>query len=74
MEKEAYADTTADEGDWSAVDLVPVKPLVAPVSLETIKADKSFAEMGLVRNSRISVTPVSEMHFNRIMSLAKTKS
>src|ERR1051326_5640456 len=43
--KEAYPDSTAEEGDWSCVDLVPLKPLKTPVSLETIKSDKSLADM-----------------------------
>src|SRR5438093_392052 len=36
VEREAYADPTAEEGDWSCVDLAPVKPLKKPVSLATI--------------------------------------
>src|SRR3989440_6850029 len=40
VEKEAYADPTAKEGDWSAVDLVPVKPLNKSVSLAEMKSDK----------------------------------
>lgn len=70
VEREAYPDPTATEGDWSAVDLAPVKPLAKPVTLETIKTDKVLKEMKLVRNSRLSVTPVTEAQFNRVMSLA----
>lgn len=73
VEKEAYPDPTADEGDWYAVDLAAVKPLAKPVSLATIKANKTFAEMLLVLNSRLSVSPVSEAQFNRIMELADSK-
>src|SRR5215831_16398348 len=47
VEQEAYPDPTATEGDWSCVDLAPVKPLVRPVSLETIKADAALKEMAL---------------------------
>ena len=72
VDKEAYPDKTADEGDWSCVDLVPAKPLKKPVSLETIKADQALKEMGLVRNSRISVTPVTEPQFRRLMELGET--
>src|SRR5881396_65112 len=43
LDKEAYPDPTAKEGEWSCVDLVPVKTLKKPVSLETIKADKILA-------------------------------
>lgn len=73
VDKEAYADPTATEGDWSCVDLAPVKPLAQPVSLDTIKADKTLNEMALVRNSRLSVTPVSEGQFAQLLKLADTK-
>lgn len=69
VEKEAYPDPTADEGDWSAVDIVPVKPLKTPVTLQQIKADKVLKEMPLVRQSRLSVSPVTEAQFERILSL-----
>ncbi|HEX4646180.1 MAG TPA: EVE domain-containing protein [Verrucomicrobiae bacterium] len=73
VDKEAYADPTASDGDWFAVDLVPIKPLAKPVTLETIKADKILKEMPLVRNSRLSVTPVAEPQFVRLLALAGTK-
>lgn len=73
VDKEAYADPTASDGDWWAVDLVPVKPLAKPVTLETIKTDKILKEMPLVRNSRLSVTPVAEAQFTRLMALAETR-
>src|SRR5687768_11877981 len=38
--REAYPDPTADEGDWSCVDIAPVKPLKNAVTLQEIKADK----------------------------------
>src|SRR5678815_3328597 len=61
--KEAYPDPTAKEGDWSCVDLVPVKPLASPISLETIKSDKGLADMPLVRQGRLSVQPVTKTQF-----------
>ena len=69
----AYPDPTADEGDWTAVDLKPVKPLAEPVALATIKADKDLREMELVRQSRLSVMPVSGGQLERLLALAKTK-
>ena len=72
VDREAYPDTTAKEGDWSCVDLVPVKAVKTPLALEAIKADKILADMPLVRNSRLSVTPLSEAHFQRAMVLTKT--
>jgi len=56
--KEAYPDATAKEGDWSCVDLAPVKPLGKPVPLDVIKTDKTLAGIPLVRQSRLSVSPL----------------
>ena len=69
--KEAYQDPTTD-GDWSVVDLVPVKPMKEPVSLATIKGDRSLAEVALVKQSRLSVMPIEKKHFDRILKLGKT--
>jgi predicted RNA-binding protein with PUA-like domain len=73
VKKEAYPDPTATEGDWSCVDLVPVKALSKPIPLETLKTDPVLKEMALVRNSRISVTPVSGPQFERLLELAETE-
>ena len=70
--KEAYADPTADEGDWSAVDLAPVKPVKKTVTLEQMKSDPTLKNMAVVRNSRISVTPVTPEQANRISDLSAT--
>ena len=72
VEREAYPDPTADEGDWSCVDLVPGKALKHPVSLDAIKADKLLADMPLVRQSRLSVTPLTEKQFERLLGLGTT--
>jgi predicted RNA-binding protein with PUA-like domain len=73
VEKEAYVDATAKEGDWSCVDLAPVKALTKPVTLEQIKSDKRLADMPLVRQSRLSVTPLNEAQFKRLLALSETK-
>ena len=67
--KEAYPDPTAKEGDWSCVDLAPAKPLPSPVSLAEIKADPALAEISLIRQSRLSVMPVSAKEYQRILKL-----
>ena len=74
VECEAYPDPTAKEGDWSAVDLVPVKPLNKFVTLETIKADAVLKNIQLVSHSRLSVSPMNEAEFQRILALAETKA
>ncbi|MGI8964742.1 MAG: EVE domain-containing protein [Limisphaerales bacterium] len=73
VEKEFYPDATASEGDWSCVDLVPVKTLKKPVTLEEIKTDKILKEMPLFRQSRLSVTPLTETQFKRVLEMAETK-
>jgi predicted RNA-binding protein with PUA-like domain len=72
--KEAYADPTAEEGDWSAVDLAPHKPLAKAVTLAQIKADKKLADMALLRRSRLSVVPVTPAEFAHILALGETKA
>lgn len=71
--KEFYPDATAEEGDWSCVDIKPLKPLARPVSLEEIKADKILREMPLVKQSRLSVTPLTVSQAERLLALAQTK-
>ena len=74
VEKEFYPDATAEEGDWSCVDLIPVKALAQPVTLEQIKADKLLADLPLVKQSRLSVTPLNEAQFKRVLALGGTKA
>jgi predicted RNA-binding protein with PUA-like domain len=71
--REAYPDPTSKEGDWSAVDLAPVKPLAEPVSLAQMKGDAGFEGLSLLKKSRLSVLPVSAEHFSRVLKLGKTK-
>ncbi|HEX3596953.1 MAG TPA: EVE domain-containing protein [Polyangiaceae bacterium] len=71
--REAYPDATAKEGDWVAVDIAPVKPLAAAVTLVTIKADSKLAEMAIVKKSRLSVSRVAPAEFARVLELGKTK-
>jgi predicted RNA-binding protein with PUA-like domain len=71
--KEFYPDSTAEEGDWSAVDITPEKVLSKSVTLAQIKADKILREMKLAKQSRLSVSPVTREHFERLLKLAETK-
>lgn len=69
----AYPDPTAPdgEGDWSCVDLVPAAPLAAPVTLTMIKADPVLRDLALVRQSRLSVMPVTPLQADRILELGR---
>ena len=71
--REAYADPTAKEGDWSVVDLKPIKAMATPVTLAQIKAEPKLAGMGLLKQSRLSVSPLSAAEFKRVLQLGKTK-
>lgn len=66
----AYRDSTAKEGDWSAVDLVPVKALPKPVTLREIKAKPALKNIALVRQSRLSVMPLAAKDFATIVKMA----
>jgi len=70
--REHYLDPKDETGKFPAVDVVPVGPLKAPVSLATIKADAALADMELIRQSRLSVAPVRDAEWARIMELAHT--
>lgn len=71
--KTAYADPTAEEGDWSCVDVAPAYGLKAPVTLVTIKATKALAKMQLLVQSRLSVSKVTAAEWERIHELSGTK-
>jgi len=68
--REFYPDPTATEGDWSCVDLVPEKTFAKPVPLEIIKTDRRLKDMALVKQSRLSVTPMTPAQFDRLRQLA----
>lgn len=68
--KEHYPDPTTEDQRWVVVDLVPVKKLKKAVSLAQIKADPVLQEMAIVRQSRLSVSPVTPTEFDRVMDLA----
>jgi len=69
----AFPDTTADEGDWVAVELKAVDSLARPVRLEEIKTEPVLAAMVLLKNSRLSVQPVTRAEYDRIVKLGAIK-
>ena len=87
VEKEFYPDATGSAAvpaakgrvprpseDWSCVDLAAEKTLPRPVTLAQIKADKILKEMVVVKQSRLSVSPVTKAQFERLLQLAETKT
>jgi predicted RNA-binding protein with PUA-like domain len=71
--KESYQDPTTDETAWLAVDFKPHKKLKRPVILADIKANKSLANMALIRFGRLSVQPVLEEEWKIVMGMAGEK-
>lgn len=69
--REAFPDPTAEEGDWSAVELKAVRSLAHPVSLEQVKAEPALKGIALLRQSRLSVMPLAKAEFDRILALGK---
>ena len=67
----AYRDATAKEGDWNAVDLVPLKPLRKPVTLGQVKAKRELQNIALVRQSRLSVMPLGAKEFEFIVRMGR---
>jgi predicted RNA-binding protein with PUA-like domain len=70
VRKSAYPDPTAKEGNWVCVDLQPVRKFPQSVSLETIKMQRTLRELPLLKQSRLSVMPISQSQFFEILKLA----
>ena len=65
-----YADPKGDDPKLAVVDIEAGERLPHSVTLAAIKADPAFAELGLVRMSRLSVVPVPPDHWKRLRSMA----
>jgi predicted RNA-binding protein with PUA-like domain len=71
--KEAHPDSTDGTGQWECVDVAAVKALPQPVTLAEIKATPALKAMVLVRNSRLSVQPVTESEWRKVCALGGLK-
>lgn len=72
--EEAKPDSTDESGRWVAVHVAPQEKLPRAVSLKEMKADPQLADMKMLRQSRLSVAPLTEAEFRRIVELAGKKS
>ena len=72
--KPAYPDPTADDPQWVAVDLKPVKPLANSVQLAAIRYDKRLSQLPLIRQSQLSVMPLTKDEFDVIVSMGSNKT
>jgi predicted RNA-binding protein with PUA-like domain len=69
--REAYPDPTTEDERWVVVDLVPVKPLGRPVTLEAIKAVAALKAIPLLRQSRLSVMALDKAAFDAIVKMGR---
>lgn len=70
---ETHSDSSTDDDRWECVDIKAVRPFARHVTLERIKADDRLTEMVLVRNSRLSVQPVTPDEWHAVCELGATK-
>ena len=66
---EAHPDSTTDDQRWECVDIKAVEPMNTSVHLDQIKQDPRLSDMVLVKNSRLSVQPVTEAEWTVIRAL-----
>ncbi|MGR3837259.1 MAG: EVE domain-containing protein [Cognatishimia sp.] len=71
---ESHPDSTTDDDRWECVDIKAVRSLPTPVSLDMIKADPRLAEMVLVKNSRLSVQPVTAEEWDIIRAMGQDQA
>jgi predicted RNA-binding protein with PUA-like domain len=72
--KSAYKDPTADDPQWVAVDLKPIKPFATPVLLAAIRYDKRLSQLPLIRQSQLSVMPLTKDEFDVIVTMGNSKT
>lgn len=70
---EIHPDSTTDDTRWECVDIKAVRAIENPVTLDMIKEEPRLADMVLVKNSRLSVQPVTEDEWNIVLELAGEK-
>ncbi len=68
--KEAYPDPSDEKKRFVMVSVKPVKALKKTVTLKDIKSDMILKEMALVKQSRLSVSPVTEKQWKRVLELS----
>ena len=74
VSKAPYADPSSDDSQWVAVDLKPIKPLASAVPLAAIRYDKRLAQLPLIRQSQLSVMPLTKDEFDVIVGMGTVKT
>ncbi len=71
--KEAYPDPSTDDDRWVVVDLKPVVAMKNPVTLEDIKSHPDLQSIALVKQSRLSVSPLTKKEIKIILDMGNIK-
>jgi predicted RNA-binding protein with PUA-like domain len=71
ISKEFYQDPTTEDDRWVVVELKPIKKLAKTVTLKSMKSDERLSNLALIKQSRLSVTPILKAEFDIILSLAE---
>jgi len=71
--KAAYPDPSAGDPQWVAVDLKPIKPLKEPVPLASIRYNAKLENLPLIRQSQLSVMPLTKEEFDTIVAMGSGK-
>ena len=71
--REGYVDPDVEGGDWTQVDIAPVAAFVREVSLKEIKSTKALETLPLIKQSRLSVMPLSGEHFTMLVEMSKSR-
>jgi predicted RNA-binding protein with PUA-like domain len=74
VSRTARADPTAPGEDWASVEVEPVEPLGAPVTLERIRADARLKTFPLLTRGRLSVVPVTPAQYARVIELSRQRT
>lgn len=70
VSKEAFQDATDDTGKWIAVKIKPLEKFLKKIALGEIKAEKSLENIALIRQSRLSVVPLTKTEFETILKMS----
>ena len=71
VKKEFYQDPTTEDPRWVVIEIVPIKKLNKTVTLKMMKSDDRLSNLALIKQSRLSVTPVGKQEFDIILSLSE---
>jgi predicted RNA-binding protein with PUA-like domain len=71
--KEYYPDHTDESGKFGMVDVKPARPLKTPVTLQAIKAEPALADIALIKQSRLSVMPITPTQWKLICKMGGVK-